>query len=295
VRAGLARFFGRPRPAAVEGSTSGRLRDEVRRLEVRARQAMDTGLAGQYQSAFRGLGLEYQEVGEYRYGDDVRTVDWNVTARTGRLHVKRYREERDLHLLLLVDLSASTRSGSGVMTVHDLIAEVAGLFALAAARRDRVGAVLFDDRVRKVIPPRSGPRHGQRVVREVLAASPAGRGTASEEALAVAGRLLRRRGVVVVVSDARCRLPRRQLVTLAGRHDVVVVRATDPLLESGSPVGPVAVVDGEEGVREFLDGAVGRPDDDLPATVDVLELSTAEDYLPALRAMLGRRERRRAG
>src|SRR5210317_844570 len=112
---------------------------------------MESGLAGQYQSAFRGLGLEFEEVREYRRGDDVRTIDWNVTARTGELHVKRYREERDLTVLLVVDLSASTRFGSGVMTVHDLIAEVSGLFALAAARRDRIGAVLFDDGVRRVI------------------------------------------------------------------------------------------------------------------------------------------------
>jgi uncharacterized protein (DUF58 family) len=96
---------------------------------------MESGLSGQYQSAFRGLGLEFEEVREYRAGDDVRTIDWNVTARTGFLHIKRYREERDLNVLLLVDLSASTRFGSKVMTVHDLIAEVAGLFALAAARR----------------------------------------------------------------------------------------------------------------------------------------------------------------
>jgi uncharacterized protein (DUF58 family) len=135
---------------------------------------MESGLSGQYQSAFRGLGLEFEEVREYRAGDDVRTIDWNVTARTGFLHIKRYREERDLNVLLLVDLSASTRFGSKVMTVHDLIAEVAGLFALAAARRDRVGAILFDEGVRTVIPPRLGWKHGLRVVREVLAAEPRG-------------------------------------------------------------------------------------------------------------------------
>ncbi|MCP3858822.1 MAG: DUF58 domain-containing protein, partial [Phycisphaeraceae bacterium] len=169
----------------------------MRKLEIRARQAMESGLAGQYQSAFRGLGLEFEEVREYRAGDDVRTIDWNVTARSGFLHIKRYREERDLNVLLLVDLSASTRFGSGVMTVHDLIAEVGGLFALAAARRDRVGAILFDDGVRKVIPPRLGWRHGLRVVREILAAEPAGHATALADAIRAAGRMLHRRGVVI--------------------------------------------------------------------------------------------------
>ena len=156
----LASYFGRPRPQATSGEAGAELRAQVRRLEIRARQAMESGLTGQYQSAFRGLGLEFEEVREYRAGDDVRTIDWNVTARTGFLHVKRYREERDLNVLLLVDLSASTQFGSKVMTVHDLIAEVAGLFALAAARRDRVGAILFDDSVRTLIPPRLGWRHG---------------------------------------------------------------------------------------------------------------------------------------
>ena len=156
LRRRLAAYFGRPRPVDPVHEAGAELRAQVRRLEIRARQSMEAGLAGQYQSAFRGLGLEFEEVREYRYGDDVRTIDWNVTARTGDLHVKRYREERDLTVLLLVDLSASTRFGSGVMTVHDLIAEVSSLFALAAARRDRVGAILFDD-----VPPRgdsSAPR-----------------------------------------------------------------------------------------------------------------------------------------
>ena len=198
---GVRSFLGRPLPAVHNREFSSEIRAQVRRLEIRARQGMESGLAGQYQSAFRGLGLEFEEVREYRTGDDVRTIDWNVTARTGSLHVKRYREERDLTMLLLVDLSASTRFGSGVMTVHDLIAEVAGLFALAAARRDRVGAILFDEGVRTVIPPRLGWRHGLRVVREVLAAEPGGHGTALADAVRAAGRLLHRRGLVFALDD----------------------------------------------------------------------------------------------
>ena len=113
----LAAYFGRPNPVDPVQEVGSELRAQVRRLEIRARQSMQAGLAGQYQSAFRGLGLEFEEVREYRYGDDVRTIDWNVTARTGDLHVKRYREERDLTMLLLVDLSASTRFGSGVASI----------------------------------------------------------------------------------------------------------------------------------------------------------------------------------
>jgi len=289
----LSGFLGRPWPAEPAADAGAALRAQVRRLEIRARQAMEAGLSGQYQSAFRGRGLEFEEVREYRVDDDVRTIDWNVTARTGELHVKRYREERDLTVLLLVDLSASTRFGSGVLTVHDLIAEVSSLFALAAARRDRIGAVLFDADVRRVIPPRLGWRHGLRVVREVLAAAPAGRGTALAASVRAAGRILHRRGVVVAVVDRACALPRRELTALAGRHEVVVVRASDPLLERGSPVGPLPVVDAEAGRRGGVDRLPPPLPDSVPAGVDLVDLRTDVDYLPAVRAMLERRERRR--
>jgi uncharacterized protein (DUF58 family) len=285
-------WIGQPQPLDPVQDAGAELRSQVRRLEIRARQAMQAGLTGQYRSAFRGLGLEFEEVREYRRGDDARTIDWKVTARTGELYVKRYREERDLTVLMVVDLSASTRFGSGVMTVHDLIAEASSLFALAAARRDRVGAILFDDHVRKVIPPRLGWRHGLRVVRGVLGAVPAGRGTALPEALNAAGRLLHRRGVIIVMVDQACRLPRRELQALVGRHEVVVVRVTDPLLRHGS-VTSMPVIDVEAGSRAVLRGAP-RPDQEtLPAGIDLLELSTDADYLPAVQAMLKARERRR--
>jgi len=294
MQASLGTYLGRPRPQDAAGDIAAELRAQVRKLEIRARQAMESGLAGQYQSAFRGLGLEFEEVREYRAGDDVRTIDWNVTARSGFLHVKRYREERDLNVLLLVDLSASTRFGSGVMTVHDLIAEVSCLFALAAARRDRVGAILFDDAVRKLIPLRLGWRHGLRVVREVLAAEPRGRGTALDEAIRAAGRMLHRRGVVIILADQTCTLPRRELVALAGRHEVVVVRITDDLLEKGVAGAALPVVDPEGGMRGVVRGPGVVKRAPTPPGVDLVELRTDEDYLPAVQTMLEHRERRRA-
>lgn len=295
MRARLSSYFGRPRPRTSSRDVEADLRAQVRRLEIRARQAMESGLSGQYQSAFRGLGLEFEEVREYRAGDDVRTIDWNVTARTGFLHIKRYREERDLNVLLLVDLSASTLFGSGVMTVHDLIAEVAGLFALAAARRDRVGAILFDDGIRTLIPPRVGWRHGLRVVREVLAAQPEGHGTAVDEAIRAAGRMLHRRGVVIILVDQTCPLPRRDLVALSGRHEVVVVRLGDNLLERGLAGATLPVIDAEGGGRGTVRRAGAVKQLPAPPGVDVIELHTGEDYMPVVRAMLERRERRRAG
>jgi uncharacterized protein (DUF58 family) len=290
---GLRSYLGQPRPAAPAEDAGSEIRAQVRQLEIRARQSMESGLAGQYQSAFRGLGLEFEEVREYRLGDDIRTIDWNVTARSGFLHIKRYREERDLNVLLLVDLSTSTRFGSGVMTVHDLIAEVGGLFALAAARRDRVGAILFDDGVRKVIPPRLGWRHGLRVVREILAAEPAGDATALVDAIRAAGRILHRRGVVIILADQTCQLPRRELVALAGRHETVVLRVGDALLEEGLAGAALPVFEAEGGGRGVVRGPGTISSEGTPPGVDLVELHTGEDYLPAVRAMLERRERRR--
>lgn len=292
MRRFLASYFGRPAPLDPVHDAGSDLRAQVRRLEIRARRAMEAGLTGQYQSAFRGLGLEFEEVREYRYGDDVRTIDWNVTARTGDLHVKRYREERDLTVLLLVDLSASTRFGSGVMTVHDLIAEVSSLFALSAARRDRVGAILFDDDLRAVIPPRLGWRHGLRVVREVLGSAPQGSGTAFTAAVRGAGRLLRRRGIVIAVVDRACALPRRELLALAARHEVVVVRAADELSRTGLEGSRLPVIDAETGRPGVVRRKPGETGDSVPPGIDAIDLVTDTDYLPAVRAMLERREKR---
>ncbi len=289
----LRHYLGKPAPMDPGVHAESELRSQVRRLEIRARQALQAGLTGRYQSAFRGCGLELEEVRDYRPGDDVRTIDWNVTARTGTLHVKVYREERDLTVLLLIDLSASTRFGSGVMTVHDLITEVASLFALAAAHRDRVGAVLFDDTVRTLIPPRLGWRHGLRVVRQVLGSTPAGRGTAVEQALQAAGRTLHRRGVVILVVDRSCPLPRRPLAALHASHDVVVVRVGDALAESGCAC-PLPVVDAEGGGIGLLHAKPRSATRSAPPGVDVIDLNTGDDYLPAVRDMLERRERRYA-
>lgn len=288
----LASYLGRPRPVDPARDAGTALRAQVRRLEIRARQAMEAGLTGQYQSAFRGRGLEFEEVRDYRWGDDVRTIDWNVTARTGKLHVKRYREERDLTVLLLVDLSGSTRFGSGVMTVHDLIAEVSSLFALAAARRDRVGAILFDEALRAVIPPRLGWRHGLRVVREVLGAAPAGSRTAFADALRGAGHLLHRRGIVIAVVDRSCPLPRRELLALAARHEVVLVRTSDELARTGLAGARLPVVDAEAGRPGVVRGRPASAADPAPPGIDAIDLATDADYLPAVRALLERRVRR---
>jgi uncharacterized protein (DUF58 family) len=178
------------------------------------------------------------------------------------------------------------------MTVHDLIAEVSSLFALAAARRDRVGAILFDDGLREVIPPRLGWRHGLRVVREVLGAVPTGAGTAFGAAVRGAGHLLRRRGVVIAVVDRSCPLPRRELLALSSRHEVVVVRATDLLGQNGIEGSRLPVVDAETGRPGVVRGRPVEVADVVPPGIDLIDLVTDTDYLPVVRAMLEKRERR---
>lgn len=293
MRRHLLRYLGAPLTDERGGESNGELRREMRRLEVRARQAMEAGLAGQYRSAFKGRGLEFEEVREYRWGDDIRTIDWNVTARSGQLHVKLYQEERDLTMLLLVDLSSSTRFGSGALTVHDTIAEVASLFSLAAARRDRVGAVMFDDAIRELIPPRRGWRYALRVARSVLASRPSGDGTAFAAALQAAGRLLHRRGVVVAVVDMACPMPERDLRAIAARHELVVIRVSDRLLEEGARM-PLLVRSAEGRGRGCLNGRPERPGVGVPAGVDLLDIRTDGDYLLPVQELLKRRERRRA-
>ena len=289
------RYLGQPRSSSAAKPDEELLLGQVRRLEVRARQAMMSGLAGQYRSAFKGRGLEFEEVREYQSGDDVGTIDWNVTARTGRLHVKLFREERDLTIFVLADISASTRFGSGVMTVHDMIAEVGGLFALAAARRDRVGAILFGSSLAKVIPPRRSWRHGLRVVRELLSAEPDADGdqTAVGAAMQTAARLLHRRGIVILVTDVACPLPSRELAGLRAKHDVVVIRVHDPLMEGICLPAVLPVREAEGRGRGLLAGRTSPARIPAPQGLDVLNLSTQEDYLPAVRALLKRREKRR--
>ena len=150
----------------------------IRRIEITTSRVVDEILAGQYHSAFKGLGMEFEEVREYQVGDDVERIDWNVGARAGRPHVKTFREERELTVMLLVDMSASQSFGTGEQMKRDLVAEVCATLAFSAIKNnDNVGLICFTDRIEKFVPPRKGPRHVLRVIRELLAFEPEGRGT----------------------------------------------------------------------------------------------------------------------
>lgn len=286
---------------------------QVRRLEFRTRRLVDSHFSGEYPSVFRGQGLEFAEVREYLPGDDVRTIDWNVTARSGVPHVKTYTEERELSVLLAVDVSGSVRFGTRVRFKSDVVAEVAATLALSAARNnDRIALAAFTDRVEASVPPRKGRRHALRIVRDLLALAPTGQGTDLAGAVRHAVRLLPARSVVFLFSDfARTSSDptfERALATASVRHDIVPVIIADPadatlpdvgLVEIHNPeTGEMLLVDSSRrGVREQYAAVVER---DRSAAVwlfrrlglDTIHLRTDEPYAPPLLAFFRSRERR---
>ncbi|MBE0564346.1 MAG: DUF58 domain-containing protein [Krumholzibacteria bacterium] len=224
----------------------------VRRIEIRTRRLVDEVFSGEYHSVFKGTGMEFREVREYVPGDDVRTIDWNVTARTGDPFVKIFEEERELTVVLCVDMSRSGWFGSGDRNKVEVAAELCGVLAFSAiANKDKVGLVLFSDRVERFIPPAKGKSHVLRLIRELLTFAPEGRGTDLNEPLRLLGSVLKRKATVFLVSDFWAGDFTRSLATVGRRHDVVAVRVRDPRETELPPVGLVRWVDAESG-REFL-------------------------------------------
>src|SRR6201999_4552633 len=184
---------------AVEKKSS---RKGMREMEIRTRRMVDDTMAGAYHSVFKGRGMDFDEVREYTPGDEIRTIDWNVTARAGRTFVKKFTEERELTILLLVDISASGNFGSRALSKRDLAAELASVLAFSAIRNsDKVGLILSTDLVETYLPPKKGRRHVLRVVRDILYHTPRSIGTGAVKALDIANRLLHRRAVVFLISD----------------------------------------------------------------------------------------------
>jgi uncharacterized protein (DUF58 family) len=207
-----------------------------------------------YSSAFKGQGMEFAEVREYTWGDDVRSIDWNVTARMGHPYVKVFEEERELTLLLMVDASGSQSFGSAGRFKGELAAEMAAVLSFLAIRNnDRVGALFFTDRIEKFVAPRKGKRHVLRLIREILAFRPEGRGTDIGLALEFATRILKRRAIVVVLSDFRAGGYESALRVAARQHDLVAVTLVDPRERELPDVGLVELEDAETGSVRLVD------------------------------------------
>lgn len=232
---------------------------EVRRLEILSARLVTSVFAGEYRSVFRGRGIEFEEVREYQPGDDVRGIDWNVTARVGSPFVKQYVEEREMTVMLLLDRSASLDAATPRRARSRVAAEACALLALAAARsHDRVGLLSFSDRIERYLPPAKGMRHAQRLIAELARTPAAGRGTDLAGALGFLGRVLHRAGIVFVVSDFLATDFRLPLAALARRHDVVAVTLVDPLDAALPAAGLVQVTDAETGARRLVDSRDAR-------------------------------------
>ena len=304
-------------PAAAKSHKA--IMSGMRQLEIRTRRMVNDSLAGSYHSVFKGRGMDFDEVREYSPGDEVRTIDWNVTARAGRPFVKKFTEERELTIFLLVDISASGNFGSSALSKRDLAAELASVLAFSAIRNsDKVGLLLYTDRVERYLPPKKGRRHVLRVVRDILYHTPEATGTDTVKALDVANRLLHRRAVVFLISDfetpkdpAATRLElRRAMRRTNRRHDLIAVHVEDPREKELPDVGIVALEDAESGEvievdtaspkvrRRFKELSLERGrrliSDFRSEGIDTLQLQTDAPYMPALQRFFKTRERRRA-
>jgi uncharacterized protein (DUF58 family) len=227
---------------------------QVKLLELQTRGLVNSLFTGEYRSVFKGQGMEFAEVREYQAGDEVRSIDWNVTARMGRPFVKRYIEERELTVMLAVDLSGSERFGTRGRFKSELASELAAVLAMSAIlNNDRVGAVLFTDRIEHVVPPRKGRRHALRLMRDLLVFSPVGRKTDLAAALEYTGRMLAHKAIIFVVSDFQSPDIEHPLKLLAQRHDVVAVTVDDPSEQTLPDVGLARFVDPETGVTLDVD------------------------------------------
>jgi uncharacterized protein (DUF58 family) len=221
---------------------------KIRRIQITTNRLVNESLAGEYHSVFKGRGMEFDEVREYQHGDDVRTIDWNVTSRAGRPFVKRYVEERELTVMLLIDASASGEFGSARKMKSEIAAEISALLAFSAIKNnDRVGAILFTDCGEKFIPPRRGSTHVLRVIREVLFHKPEHRGTDIQKAFEHLNLVVRKRSVVFLISDLLDKGFEQSLKVANRKHDIVIIQIMDPREKELPKVGILEMRDAETG------------------------------------------------
>ncbi len=294
---------------------AGDILKKIRRLELKTRGMVDSAFSGQYRSVFKARGMNFEEVREYQPGDEVRAIDWNVTARLGEVHgvafVKKFTEERELTVMLIVDVSASGEFGSVSLSKRELAAEVACVLAFSAIRNnDKVGLLLFSDHVELFIAPKKGRAHTLRLIREILFFEPKGRKTNPADALSYLTRVLHRRSVVFLISDFQAPEFSRELALMSRRHDFIAMPVLDPREEVLPDVGRITLEDAETGEQIEVNTSSRTVRRDFAAAVqarrelrnrelrrhriDTVELRTDCDYVPALRTFFRTRERRLA-
>lgn len=295
--------------------TTKELVKKVRNIEIRTRGAVNELFSGEYHSAFKGRGIEFSEVREYVPGDDVRAIDWNVTAREGRPFIKLFEEERELNVMLLVDVSASGNFGSVSALKREMAAEIAAVLAFSALRSgDKVGMALFSDTMEQWVPPKKGTSHALRLVRDLLAYQPLGRGTNLASGIETLLRALRKRSIVFLVSDFQDENGawREAAKIAAAKHDLIALHIIDPRERDLPPVGWIAAEDPETGDVSWLDSSDRRVRAELRrrqwmsiqdveqfckrSGIDRIEIDLTEPDQPYLRPLVlffKERERRR--
>ena len=290
---------------------SPELAKKIRYIQIFTSRAVDNVLAGEYESVFKGRGMEFEEVREYQIGDEIRTIDWNVTAKMGKPFVKRFVEERELTIVFLVDLSASGSFGSTGQTKNDVAAELCALLAFSAVKNnDKVGLIVFTDTIEMFIPPKKGTTHVLRLIRELLSFTPRQAQTDIAQGLDYLSRVTSRRGVVFLISDFIASGFEKQMQLAAKRHDLIAISLRDPrevwmpnvgLLElEDAETGEIVVVDtGSKDVRRAYEQSAAADSRDLNRLlasmgIDRIDVLTNADYVRSIVRFFGTRERRRA-
>jgi uncharacterized protein (DUF58 family) len=291
--------------------TPAEILKKIRALEIKTRGLVETAFAGDYHSVFKGRGMNFEDVREYQPGDEIRAIDWNVTARMGSAFVKKFTEERELTVMLIVDVSASGDFGSTTQSKRELAAEVACLLAFSAIRNnDKVGLLLFTDQVELFIPPKKGRSHTLRLIREILFFAPEGRGTEPALALDYLNKIVTRRAVVFFISDFQAQDFSKALAVTSRRHDFIAMQIHDEREKAFPNIGIITLEDAETGeqievntadrsTRARFNDLATRQQAELLRTlrrnnIDTVALRTGDDYLPALRTFFKQRERRLA-
>ena len=292
-------------------TTTAEILKKIKTLEIKTRGLVETAFAGDYHSVFKGRGMNFEDVREYQPGDEIRSIDWNVTARMGTAFIKKFTEERELTVMLIVDVSASGNFGSTSQSKRELAAEVACLLAFSAIRNnDKVGLVLFTDRVELFIPPKKGRSHTLRLIREILFFEPQGRGTQPGLALDYLNKIVTRRAVVFFISDFQAPDFSQALAVSGRRHDFIAIHIHDEREKVFPNVGIITLEDAETGEQVEVNTAdrsmrtqfadlVDKSETELSRTlrrnnIDTIALRTGDDYLPALRSFFKQRVRRLA-
>jgi uncharacterized protein (DUF58 family) len=298
-------------PAAATHSVPREVLRQVKLIELRTRGLVNTLFSGEYQSVFKGHGQEFAEVREYAPGDEYRTIDWNVSARMGHPYVKKFTEERELTVLFAVDLSGSEQFGTRGRFKAEVAAEIAAVIAMAAIKNnDRVGLLTFTDRIEEFVPPKKGRRHALRLIRDLLAFRPSGRGTDISTALDYVGRILRQRAIIFLISDFLDTGFEQSLKLISRRHDLVAITVSDPRERVLPDVGYLELIDAESDRRVVLDSGSRyvreqfqhlAGEDDLRLrqlfrrlSVDQIDIQTDRSYVPPLIEFFRARERKLA-